>query len=122
MSRLRTDRAADLGYVSEAVRRVCRHFGPRLAGHRFLRRALHAGQLHDRGWQLAQLCLREKDDVLAPLPHGTSFWASWSPWSAEYAAEQVQAGADVIQVFDSWVGCLSVDDYRHTCCRGRPTW
>jgi uroporphyrinogen decarboxylase len=31
---------------------------------------------------------------------------------AEYAAEQVRAGADVIQIFDSWVGCLSVDDYR----------
>jgi uroporphyrinogen decarboxylase len=31
---------------------------------------------------------------------------------AEYAAEQVRAGADVIQIFDSWVGCLSLDDYR----------
>jgi uroporphyrinogen decarboxylase len=31
---------------------------------------------------------------------------------AEYAAEQVRAGADVIQIFDSWVGCLSADDYR----------
>ena len=31
---------------------------------------------------------------------------------AEYAAEQVRAGADVLQIFDSWVGCLSVEDYR----------
>src|SRR5204862_5978418 len=30
VSRLRTDRAADLGYVSEAVRLVCKHFSSRL--------------------------------------------------------------------------------------------
>ena len=30
VARLRTDRAADLGYVAEAVRRVCKHFGDRL--------------------------------------------------------------------------------------------
>src|SRR5579864_4719530 len=30
IQRLRTDRAADLGYVAEAVRLVCRHFGTRL--------------------------------------------------------------------------------------------
>jgi uroporphyrinogen decarboxylase len=32
--------------------------------------------------------------------------------ASEYAAEQVRAGADAIQIFDSWVGCLSVEDYR----------
>src|SRR6478609_9105629 len=29
-----------------------------------------------------------------------------------YAAEQVRSGADTIQIFDSWAGCLSVEDYR----------
>ena len=31
---------------------------------------------------------------------------------ARYVVAQVEAGADVIQLFDSWVGALSVDDYR----------
>ena len=30
---------------------------------------------------------------------------------SRYVAGKVRAGADVIQVFDSWVGALSVDDY-----------
>ena len=30
----------------------------------------------------------------------------------QYARQQVDAGADVIQVFDSWAGALSVEDYR----------
>jgi uroporphyrinogen decarboxylase len=32
--------------------------------------------------------------------------------TAEYSTEQVRAGADTIQIFDSWVGCLGVEDYR----------
>jgi uroporphyrinogen decarboxylase len=29
-----------------------------------------------------------------------------------YLNHQISAGADAIQIFDSWVGCLSPDDYR----------
>ncbi|MSR76629.1 MAG: uroporphyrinogen decarboxylase [Candidatus Omnitrophica bacterium] len=30
-----------------------------------------------------------------------------------YLKKQVEAGADALQVFDSWVGCLSPEDYKH---------
>jgi uroporphyrinogen decarboxylase len=108
---LRTDRAADLGYVSEAVRLVCKHFGAKLpvigfCGAPFTlasymiegggsRNYVHAKKImysYSAAW----------DELLGKLVAVT----------AAYAAEQVRAGADVIQIFDSWVGCLSVEDYR----------
>jgi len=30
----------------------------------------------------------------------------------EYVREQIAAGAEAVQLFDSWVGCLAPDDYR----------
>lgn len=33
--------------------------------------------------------------------------------SITYTAAQVEAGAQIIQVFDSWVGALNVQDYRY---------
>jgi uroporphyrinogen decarboxylase len=32
--------------------------------------------------------------------------------SAKYLNRQIEAGAQAVQIFDSWVGCLAPDDYR----------
>ncbi len=31
---------------------------------------------------------------------------------ARYLTAQIAAGAQAVQLFDSWVGCLGVEDYR----------
>jgi uroporphyrinogen decarboxylase len=111
IANLRTDRASELGYVSEAVALVSKHFANRVpvigfCGAPFTlasymiegggsRNYVHAKKLmynHPADW----------DELMAKLVAVTS----------EYSAEQVKAGADAIQIFDSWVGCLSVEDYR----------
>jgi len=108
---LRTDRWSELSYVSEAVAQVARHFAARIpvigfCGAPFTlasymiegggsRNYVHAKKMmynHPADW----------DDLMGKLVAVTS----------AYSAEQVRAGADAIQIFDSWVGCLSVEDYR----------
>jgi uroporphyrinogen decarboxylase len=111
ISRLRTDRAADLGYVSEAVRLVCQHFGPRLPVIGFCGAPFTLASYMIEGGSSRNYVNTKKMMYSAP--------AAWDELLAklvavvgEYALEQVRAGADVVQVFDSWVGCLSVEDYR----------
>jgi uroporphyrinogen decarboxylase len=111
ISRLRTDRAADLGYVSEAVRLVCKHFGTRLPVIGFCGAPFTLASYMIEGGSSRNYVNTKKMMYSSP--------AAWDELLgklvavvAEYAAEQVRAGADAIQVFDSWVGCLSVADYR----------
>ena len=111
ISRLRTDRAADLGYVSDAVRLVCKHFGPRLPVIGFCGAPFTLASYMIEGGGSRNYVNAKKMMYASP--------AAWDELLgklvavvSDYAAEQVRAGADVIQVFDSWVGCLSMDDYR----------
>jgi uroporphyrinogen decarboxylase len=109
--RLRIDSAGDLDYVAEAVRLVAQHFGSKVpvigfcgapftlasymiegGGSRHYVNTKTLMYSHPQAW----------DELLSKLVSVTS----------AYATAQVRAGADVIQVFDSWVGCLSVEDYR----------
>lgn len=108
---LTTDRASELGYVAEAVRLVTTHFGSRLPVIGFCGAPFTLASYMIEGGGSRNYINTKKmmynspevwDELMSKLVAVTS----------EYAIEQVRAGADVIQVFDSWVGCLSVQDYR----------
>jgi uroporphyrinogen decarboxylase len=108
---LRTDRAADLIYVSRAIEKVAAHFRNQLGiigfcGAPFTlasymiegggsKNYIHTKQLMYSDPDSWRLLL---DKIVAVL--------------TEYCRQQVEAGADVIQIFDSWVGSLGLADYR----------
>ena len=108
---LRTDRAADLGYVAEAVKLVVKHFGDKLPVIGFCGAPFTLASYMIEGGGSRHYIFTKKMMYSAP--------AAWNELmtklvavTSEYSAEQVRAGADTIQIFDSWVGCLSVEDYR----------
>jgi len=111
ISRLRTDRASDLGYVAEAVRLVCKHFGPRLPVIGFCGAPFTLASYMIEGGSSRNYVSTKKMMYSSPAGWDELMGKLVSVVSA-YALEQVHAGADVIQIFDSWVGCLGVDDYR----------
>ncbi len=111
VKKLRTDRAAELGYVSEAVRLVSTHFGSRLpvigfCGAPFTLASYMIEGGGSRNYIQTKKMMYNSPQVWDELMHKLITVTS------QYAAEQVRAGADAIQVFDSWVGCLNVEDYR----------
>ena len=111
ISRLRTDRAAELGYVSEAIRLVCKHFGDRLPMIGFCGAPFTLASYMIEGGG-SRNYIHTKKMMYSQPTAWHELMAKLVAVTGEYSAEQVRAGADVIQVFDSWVGCLSVEDYR----------
>jgi uroporphyrinogen decarboxylase len=108
---LRTDRASELGYVAEAVALVVRHFGAALPVIGFCGAPFTLASYMIEGGSSRNYLFTKRMMYSAP--------SAWNQLmeklvavTAEYSAEQVRAGADCIQIFDSWVGCLSVEDYR----------
>jgi uroporphyrinogen decarboxylase len=111
ITRLRTDRAADLGYVSEAIRIVCKHFGDRLPMIGFCGAPFTLASYMIEGGGSRNYIHTKKMMYSSPKAWN-ELMAKLVTVTSEYSVEQVRAGADVIQIFDSWVGCLSVEDYR----------
>ncbi len=111
IANLRTDRAADLGYVSEAVKLVSKHFGDQLPVIGFCGAPFTLASYMIEGGGSRNYLFTKKMMYSAPTAWN-ELMKKLVAVTAEYSAEQVRAGADAIQIFDSWVGCLSVEDYR----------
>ena len=108
---LRTDRAGDLGYVARAIEKVAAHFRDRLGVIGFC----------GAPYTLASYMI-EGGGSRNYIETKKLMYSNPTAWSnlldklvavlTEYCRLQVEAGADVIQIFDSWVGSLSLSDYR----------
>src|SRR5215470_14082354 len=111
VARLRTDSAGDLGYVAESVRLVTRHFGPKLPVIGFCGAPFTLASYMIEGGG-SRHYINTKKMMYADSGAWADLLAKLVSVTSQYVLEQVRAGADAIQIFDSWVGCLSVEDYR----------
>jgi uroporphyrinogen decarboxylase len=121
---LRTDRAEELSYVARAIEKVATHFaGPRADGD-----TLGIIGFCGAPWTLAAYMIeggKQSGGDRNYIETKKLMYSNEAAWSllmekivtvlVAYARQQVEAGADVIQVFDSWVGKLSVGDYTRYC-------
>jgi uroporphyrinogen decarboxylase len=121
---LRTDRTEELRYVGRAIEKVAKHFAsPRADGD-----TLGIIGFCGAPWTLAGYMIeggKQSGGDRNYIETKKLMYSNGAAWSllmekivnvlAAYAAQQVEAGADVIQVFDSWVGKLSVQDYTQYC-------
>jgi uroporphyrinogen decarboxylase len=108
---LRSDGAGELGFVTEAIRRVNQHLGGRVpvigfAGAPFTLASYMVEGGGSRSFVHTKTLLYREPALWATLME--KLCAVLEP----YLLAQVEAGAAAIQLFDSWVGCLSEEDYR----------
>jgi uroporphyrinogen decarboxylase len=124
---LRTDRVEELGYVARSIELVTKHFAtPRPDGDQlgiigFCGAPFTLASYMIEGGSSRNYIETKKLMYASGANHGAGD-AAW-PLLMEklvtvltgFARQQVEAGADVIQIFDSWAGALSVEDYREFC-------
>jgi uroporphyrinogen decarboxylase len=114
---LRTDRAEELIYVAKAIEKVRAHFAaPRADGDRLGIIGFIGAPFTLASYMIEGGSSRNYVEMKRLMYNDPSSWSllldKLNTVLVEYAAQQVQAGADVIQIFDSWAGALAVNDYR----------
>ena len=108
---LRIDRAADLAYVARAIEKVAAHFGDRLGVIGFCGAPYTLASYMIEGGG-SRNYIHTKQMMYSDTIAWSSLLDKLVVVLTEYCRLQVQAGADVIQIFDSWVGSLGLEDYR----------
>lgn len=111
IAKLRVDRAAELGYVAESVSRVAKHFGTKLPVIGFCGAPFTLASYMIEGGG-SRHYVNTKRLMYSDRGAWHDLMEKLTAVLAEYAIEQIRAGADAFQVFDSWVGCLNGEDYR----------
>jgi uroporphyrinogen decarboxylase len=117
---LRTDRVEELTYVAQAIEQVSRHFSaPRADGDQLGIIGFCGAPFTLASYMIEGGSSRNYVETKRMMYGDGTAWAllmeKLIDVLAAYAAQQVQAGADVIQIFDSWAGALGVTDYREYC-------
>ncbi|HZB89038.1 MAG TPA: uroporphyrinogen decarboxylase [Terracidiphilus sp.] len=107
---LRTDRANDLSYVARAIEKVAAHFRDRLGIIGFCGAPFTLASYMIEGGG-SRNYIHTKQMMYTDTTAWRSLLDKLVVVLTEYCRLQVQAGADVIQIFDSWVGALALDDY-----------
>ncbi|MGA3345861.1 MAG: uroporphyrinogen decarboxylase, partial [Terracidiphilus sp.] len=108
---LRTDRADDLAYVARAIEKVAAHFRDSLGIIGFCGAPYTLASYMIEGGG-SRNYIHTKQMMYSDALAWRSLLDKIVVVLTEYCRLQVQAGADVIQIFDSWVGSLSLADYR----------
>ena len=117
---LRTDRVEELGYVGRSIEKVVAHFAPARADGDQLGIIGFCGAPFTLASYMIEGGSSRNYIETKKMMYGDSVaWPMLMEKLVEvlsgFARQQVEAGADVIQIFDSWAGALSVTDYRQYC-------
>ena len=117
---LRTDQTDDLRYVAQAIEKVAKHFSPpRPDGDTLGIIGFIGAPFTLASYMIEGGGSRNYIEAKKLMYSTNGAWQILMSRLVEvlvaYAQQQVEAGADVIQIFDSWAGALSVADYRAYC-------